>query len=157
MEDDTTVKLPLVEQDNVQDWTYLKEQTMATRWPQGVSGNPNGRPPNKASITYQIKQLLEAGEGVNAKKLAKTAIDKANEGSFPHFKEVIDRTDGKLGEVEVVQDNRQFNIVVSDRASGLLDKVSSRTKQPPAVSDSGNVPIEEESSPGVDCSVSQDS
>lgn len=67
-------------------------------WQSGASGNPNGRPANKASITYQIKQLLAAGEGIKAKELAKTAVTLAQAGSFPHLKEVLERTDGKVAD-----------------------------------------------------------
>ncbi len=76
----------------------LIAQTEASRWPPGISGNPAGKQPNVASITYQIKKLLAAGEGIDAKKLAKMAIKEAEEGSFPHFKEILERTDGKVAD-----------------------------------------------------------
>ncbi len=68
------------------------------RFQPGVSGNPAGRPPNKDSITYQLKQALAKGEGIEAKKLAAMAIKEANAGSYPHFKEILDRTDGKVAD-----------------------------------------------------------
>jgi len=102
-----------------------------TPWQPGESGNPAGRPPNKASITYQIKKLLEAGEGIKARELAETAVNAAKAGSFPHFKEVIDRTDGKLGDVALLQDNRQFIMVTSEEAKQLLPGVKDRLLSTP--------------------------
>ena len=65
-------------------------------WQPGQTGNPNGRPPNKSSITYWYKKLLEENEGMPAQQIALKAIQKAREGSLPHIQEITDRTDGKV-------------------------------------------------------------
>ena len=67
-----------------------------TQWQPGQSGNPAGRRPNTASITYWYKRLLEDKEGLNAKDIALTAIKRAKAGSLPHAIEVTDRTDGPV-------------------------------------------------------------
>lgn len=95
-------------------------------WQHGQSGNPKGRIPNKASITYQIKQLLAAGEGVKARELAETAIREAGKGSYPHFKEILDRTDGKLGDISLIQDNRVVNLIVTKEVGKLMPGVVDR-------------------------------
>lgn len=80
----------------------------------GVSGNPNGRPPNKDSITYQIKQALAKGEGIEAKALAKMAIKEAKAGSYPHFREILDRTDGKVTETHAILGNILIEVVYKE-------------------------------------------
>ncbi len=102
----------------------LIEQTKATRFQPNVSGNPAGRPPNKDSITYQIKQALAKSEGIEAKALAEMAIKEAKKGSYPHFKEILDRTDGKVAGDIPTQDNRSITFIIGD--SSLIDGIGKR-------------------------------
>ncbi|KKL66906.1 hypothetical protein LCGC14_2140260, partial [marine sediment metagenome] len=84
------------------------------QWQPGKSGNLAGRPPNKDSITYQIKQALAKGEGIEAKALAKMAIKEAKAGSYPHFREILDRTDGKVTETHAILGNILIEVVYKE-------------------------------------------
>ena len=70
--------------------------SIPTQWKPGQSGNPNGRPKDKTSITYWYRKLLEDNEGISAKMIAQEGIRRAGIGSLPHAIEITDRTDGKV-------------------------------------------------------------
>ena len=77
----------------------------------GQSGNPKGRPKGSGSVTTCIRRLLNEGFGNKdiADELAKAAVKHAMKGNFQYFKEIVDRTDGKMpdtvigdGKIEIV-------------------------------------------------------
>ena len=78
------------------DGFMSNQQQFPNRWSKGVSGNPNGRPPNANSITHWIKELLAENAGDRAQKVATIAIKRAAEGEYNYFKEILERTDGKV-------------------------------------------------------------
>src|SRR5690348_5881642 len=80
----------------------------------GQSGNPGGRP-RRHLITESMRKLIEAGELFHpltgkpikfaegrqvAEVLAAVFIFQAIKGSFPHGKEILDRTEGKVKDAE---------------------------------------------------------
>jgi hypothetical protein len=70
----------------------------ATKFRPGQSGNPSGRPRGE-SITAALRRLLLAENpdgSTDAEALARKAIAEAKGGNFQFFKEVIDRSDGKV-------------------------------------------------------------
>ena len=63
---------------------------------------PGGRPKGSVSVTRYIKQLLEANEDEQAKKLAQSLILNAAKGNGTAIKEVMSRVDGPIKqEIEV--------------------------------------------------------
>ena len=96
------------------------------RWKKGESGNPKGRPAHTNSITWWYKKLLAANEGNAAKKVAKIAIERAQEGSIQHIQEVTDRTDGRLQDTRPASQGDQYLTIVvsSDKARELVEGVS---------------------------------
>lgn len=71
-------------------------------WQPGESGNPNGRPANKNSITWWYRKLLAEDDGKPAEDIASKAIEKAKEGSIQHIQEVTDRVDGKIADTHII-------------------------------------------------------
>lgn len=70
-----------------------------TPWPEGVSGNPAGRP--RGSLGDRLRALLavetEDGKTVGDKFL-EAAIEASKKGDFRFFKEIFDRHDGPIAE-----------------------------------------------------------
>ena len=101
---------------------HIPPETMK-RWKPGQSGNPNGRPKKVNSITYWYRKLLAEKAGLPAKKIAKMAIEKAQEGSIQHIQEVTDRVDGRVGaDIPPAQDNRQY-IIIMDGEQGAREQL----------------------------------
>jgi len=65
------------------------------RFQPGQSGNPKGRPPERP-LTASLREALDANDGELIQSLAQMAIDKALSGDFRYFKEIMDRSDGKV-------------------------------------------------------------
>lgn len=62
-------------------------------WPKGVSGNPGGRP-RKLPLTEALQRIVQ--DPKEADKLARGITREAKNGSVKAFKEVADRTEGKV-------------------------------------------------------------
>lgn len=69
----------------------------------GQSGNPKGRPKG-TSLTARLRKALDKNDGELAELLIKVAIREAGKGKFSFFKEIMDRTDGKVAEKHEVLD-----------------------------------------------------
>lgn len=81
----------------------LKEEKPKRKpgWQKGQSGNPAGRPPNKDSPTYRLRQALKANGGkLNGQDISKLdaivdmALNKAIAGDTEMIKYLINRIDG---------------------------------------------------------------
>jgi hypothetical protein len=57
---------------------------------------PGGRPKGSVSVVKYIKQLLEANEDEQAKKLAQALILQAAKGNGAALKQILDRVDGPV-------------------------------------------------------------
>ena len=70
----------------------------------GESGNPGGRPKGM-SITAELRKLLDDGTVAEdiAKALIKLAKDTNFKGNVAAFKELLDRTDGKVTDVHRIE------------------------------------------------------
>jgi uncharacterized protein DUF5681 len=91
------------------------------RWPKGISGNPNGRPPKAQRVTRIYNRILRKRK--NQKEIEASLMDTLTSRGMAKvllLREMAERTEGK-----VVQDeNINVNLVVS-----LAEKVSQRRKQ----------------------------
>ena len=69
-----------------------------TRWKPGQSGNPGGRPRTRP-MTNALKALLDKDDQKLLKGLVTVAAQKAIKGDFRFWKEIMDRSDGKVMEL----------------------------------------------------------
>jgi hypothetical protein len=82
-----------------------------------------GRPKGSVSITAQIKRLLAADKGEQAKKLAQALIIQAAKGNGTAIREIMNRIDGVVGESlehsgEVVIRVKRDTVDYPDASSG---------------------------------------
>ena len=81
------------------------------QWKPGQSGNPGGRPAGK-SITAELRKLIDSG--TNAQDMAKILYEMAKRMSpdqLRAFKELLDRTDGKVAETHKIEGDIPVTIV----------------------------------------------
>jgi len=74
-----------------------EERDEAGRWTRGTSGNPNGRPVGRGSITVELRRLLAEtdSDGVPTHtRIAERLIHMAKQGDLRAIREVLDRVDG---------------------------------------------------------------
>lgn len=89
------------------------ENLRPKRWQKGESGNPQGYSRNRR-LTDAIKRKLS--EPGREEQLADAWFEQALSGSYPHLREILDRTEGKVAsKVEVTNEN--------DRDTGVLVRV----------------------------------
>lgn len=82
-------------------------------WPKGTSGNPKGRPP---SIMTALRRKLREDPTI-LDSLADALLDPAQDQSFPHLKEVLERLDGKVADrhrVEYEGDLKRLLLIVAE-------------------------------------------
>jgi len=77
-----------------QDGRFATGNQLGRQFRPGQSGNPAGRPPGP--LTASIRDLLHKDDGKAIKALAAVAVQRALKGDFRFYKEVLDRTDGKV-------------------------------------------------------------
>jgi len=116
---------------------------IAYQFKPGVSGNPNGRPKGTISLTNKLHKLLRLPVQVDGKPiddehtygdlLVEIAIKAAGNGNYKFFKELFDRTDGKVPDHIVLENTKRLVsqqagtiaqgliVMVEDVASELLD------------------------------------
>ena len=84
------------------------------QWKKGESGNPDGRPKGSVSIVDAIKRKLEEELPDASNEEKKTYLDKVVEtylnkamedGDTTILKDIIDRTDGKPVQTNVIEGN----------------------------------------------------
>ncbi|KKN33642.1 hypothetical protein LCGC14_0801810 [marine sediment metagenome] len=75
----------------------LIDRVKPYQWKPGQSGNPNGRPPNVKYISEGLREYLEAHPD-ELKKMIAAAVKKSMAGDIQAFREVADRTEGKVTE-----------------------------------------------------------
>lgn len=91
------------------------------RWPKGVSGNPNGRPPKAQRVTRIYNRILRKRK--NQKEIEASLMDTLKSKGMAKvllLREMAERTEGKVAQ-EITGD---LNVVLS-----LAEKVSERRKQ----------------------------
>lgn len=86
------------EQKSVDVQRDTKGRFTAGRWKQGESGNPKGRPLDKKYISEALKGLLASNPQL-LRELVEAIIKEAKKGNIQAFKEISDRTEGKVTEV----------------------------------------------------------
>ena len=78
----------------------------------GETLNPGGRPAGK-SITAELRKLIDSG--TNAEDMAQILLDiakaKLNISQMAAFKELLDRTDGKVAETHKIEGDIPVTIV----------------------------------------------
>lgn len=72
-------------------------------WPKGVSGNPAGSSKTRR-LSAQMKRMLK--DPRKSEELVRAWYEFALKGSFPHLKEILDRTEGKLASKVELTENR---------------------------------------------------
>ena len=65
------------------------------RFKPGQSGNPKGRPPERP-LTALLRETLDANDGELIRSIVLVAVERAVAGDFRYFKEIMDRTEGKV-------------------------------------------------------------
>ena len=80
-----------------QDGTFAPGNKIGPRFKPGVSGNPKGRPPERP-LTALLRETLDANDGELIRSIVLVAVERAVAGDFRYFKEIMDRTDGKVSE-----------------------------------------------------------
>lgn len=92
----------------------LIEQTKATRFQPGVSGNPGGRPKN--SLSALLREFLDANDLEEKRAIVKELIAVAKKtgqrGQMPAMKEVWDREDGKVPDTHRFESDVPVNIIL---------------------------------------------
>ena len=79
------------------DGTFGRGNRIGNRFGPGESGNPKGRRPERP-LTAALRDALDANDGELIESLARKAIDKALSGDFRFFREIIERSDGKVSD-----------------------------------------------------------
>ena len=74
------------------------------KWPKGVSGNPNGRP-KRPSMSAALKKEFENNPDI-LRELIAVGIREAKNGDFRYWKEIFDRTDGKVASKVELTENK---------------------------------------------------
>jgi Family of unknown function (DUF5681) len=104
-------------------------------FPPGVSGNPAGRPPKRATIDTAIQEELDkahaiTAEGVTLTKnqmIAKKMVEKAVEGDIKAAVFVAERSEGKaMQKIQVVAPEDASGTVISKEAEERLDELFGR-------------------------------
>ena len=105
----------------------LIEQTEATRWKPGQSGNPEGRPPNTKYISDYLREALQKqtnGQS-NAELIALALIELSKDTKMRNFapaiKELLDRTEGKVPETHKIEADLPITLVYKLVEGGLTD------------------------------------
>ena len=80
-----------------QDGTFGRGNRLGRRFRPGESGNPTGRPTERP-LTAALREALDANDGELIKTLVQVAIDEALSGNFRFWKELMDRSDGKVSD-----------------------------------------------------------
>ena len=81
------------------------------QWKPGQSGNPGGRPVGK-SITAELRKLIDSG--TNAQDMAKilyALCKRLGPDQMKAFKELLDRTDGKVAETHKIEGDIPVTII----------------------------------------------
>ena len=78
-----------------QDGTFAPGNKIGPRFKPGVSGNPKGRPPERP-LTALLRETLDANDGELIRSIVLVAVERAVAGDFRYFKEIMDRTEGKV-------------------------------------------------------------
>lgn len=97
----------------------------AGRWKPGQTGNPLG-----SSLTARLQNAMDKPKAKlsDDPTVAELIIQSTLEGALLReptpFREVWDRTEGKLTDTPILQDNRVINFIVSgDKAKELMEGV----------------------------------
>lgn len=100
----------------------IAEIGIPTQWKPNESGNPNGRP-----IT-SVTTLLKNASDDDKKKIATQLTGKAKRGDLKAIDMFIDRTDGKVQGDAPMQDNRVFNLYISEKGAKARALIKEVTK-----------------------------
>lgn len=103
----------------------LKAASVATQWKPGESGNKAGYSLKSRLDDAIQKPLKDPGEDATAgERLVHATLKGAIELQPTPFRETWDRTEGKLTDTPLIQDNRVINFIVSgDKAKELMEGV----------------------------------
>jgi hypothetical protein len=77
------------------DGTFGRGNQIGRQFQPGKSGNPMDRPTERP-LTASLREALDANDGELIEMLVQVAVEKAKEGNFRYFKEIMDRVDGKV-------------------------------------------------------------
>jgi hypothetical protein len=106
------------------DGTFGRGNQIGRQFQPGKSGNPKGRPTERP-LTIALREALDANDGELIKILVQVAIDEALSGNFRYFKEIFDRSDGKVS--DKVQHSGQVDSLISqERFEGMDDEQLAR-------------------------------
>ncbi len=77
------------------DGKFATGNRIGRRFQPGQSGNPKGRPPERP-LTALLRDTLDANDGELIRSIVLVAVERALAGDFRYFKEIMDRTEGKV-------------------------------------------------------------
>ena len=86
------------------EYKTLIEQTKATRFQPGQSGNPGGRP--KDTLTPLLRELLNTDNEAEKRVIVKALLSAAKvmgRGQVSALKEIFDRIDGKVPDTHKIE------------------------------------------------------
>lgn len=102
------------------------------RWKKGESGNPQGYS-QKRRITDALKRKLS--EPGREDQLVDAWYDAAVNGSYPHLREILDRTEGKVAsKVEVTENKIDWSALDNE---GDTERPSASASRPKSLPESG--------------------
>lgn len=119
----------------------LPTRTASGQFPQGVSGNPAGRPPGRKSEIVSLKQELEIAirQHVDTRKIKKIVdklVNKAMNGNLQAAKLILDKVLPNAGETEDEQGGKGAIRIVIENATFA----AKAAPQPPIEGESAEVP-----------------
>lgn len=91
----------------------MTKDNLAPPWPKGTSGNPSGRAKGSMSLMPLIRKLLAEGDGKEAEKVARAALDKAKEGDAKVLGMFLDRLDGPIAARVIVESELAHMLAVA--------------------------------------------
>ena len=107
-----------------QDGTFGPGNQLGRQFRPGESGNPKGRPTERP-FTIALREALDANDGELVETLAQVAIDKALSGDFRYFKEIMDRTDGKVTD-KVQHSGHVDSLISQEKYENMSDEQLAR-------------------------------
>ena len=108
------------------------ENLVGPRWKKGESGNPHGYSQGRRITNALKRKLCEPGR---ENQLVDAWFEQAVNGSYPHLREILDRTEGKVAsKVEVTENKIDWSALDNE---GDTERPSASAKRAKSLPESG--------------------